>query len=99
MLQESNISTYAQRTISRHLTNKFGSRLENEYIAKPTKTNSLIRHDFMPLFDDKREEFDESKEAFNYIGHHYDPSETLFRHSFNKYRPNVHKYITSNIKI
>ena len=31
--------------------------------------------------------------------YHYDPTKTLFRHSFDKYEPDVHKYIFSNMRI
>ena len=97
-------AAYTSPSLRDEKTNKFVSTQEKNASSKLYKNDYLLHQDFMPLFDDDSDKISgkyhhtKSQGSPFQINFNYDPTETLFRHSFNEYEPNVHKYITSNMR-
>ena len=85
-------------------TNTFASTQKKNTLSKSYKNDYLLRQDFMPIFEYDSDKISgksyhiKSQDSAFRMNFDYDPTETLFRHSFDKYEPNVHKYITSNMR-
>ena len=121
--------SYTLPTFKGKEKNQFRLIPKDKYSARSTKPNSVLRKDFIPLFEESREDsagkaqrYHRPALSMNLVtsdneikeltqikiqkvssstfqrSYYYDPRETLFRHSFDRYAPDVHKYITSNIR-
>ena len=97
-------ASYTSRSLRDESTNTFASTPVKNTSSKSYKNNYLLRQDFMPIFDYDSDKISgksyhiKSQDLTFRMSFDYDPTETLFRHSFDKYEPNVHKYITSNMR-